>query len=179
MTCIVGLVDKGKVYIGGDSAGTSGYYLFSRADEKVFKKEEFIFGFTTSFRMGNLIRYKLNIPKRTENQETDNYLYTDFIDSIINCFKQNNYASINNNVVEGGTFLFGYRGNLYRVEDDFQLAKGVLNYDSCGCGFDIARGCLYGLSNIKMKPEDKILKSLEAAEQFSSGVRRPFNIVSI
>jgi hypothetical protein len=36
MTCIVGLVDKGDVYIGGDSAGVAGLSLSIRADEKVF-----------------------------------------------------------------------------------------------------------------------------------------------
>ena len=45
MTCIIGLVENSKVYIGGDSAGVAGYGLSVRADEKVFKKGDFIFGF--------------------------------------------------------------------------------------------------------------------------------------
>jgi hypothetical protein len=33
VTCIVGLVEGGVVYIGGDSAGVSGYDLTVRAEE--------------------------------------------------------------------------------------------------------------------------------------------------
>ena len=37
MTCIAAIAEKGKVYIGGDSAGVAGLDLTIRADEKVFK----------------------------------------------------------------------------------------------------------------------------------------------
>ena len=52
MTCIVGLVENGKVYIGGDSAGVAGLDVRMRSDEKVFTKGNMIFGYTSSFRMG-------------------------------------------------------------------------------------------------------------------------------
>ena len=42
MTCIVGLVHEGVVYIGGDSAGVGGMSLTVRADEKVFRNGEFL-----------------------------------------------------------------------------------------------------------------------------------------
>ena len=61
MTCIVGLVHEGVVYIGGDSAGVGGMSLTVRADEKVFQNGEFLMGFTTSFRMGQLLRYSLKL----------------------------------------------------------------------------------------------------------------------
>ena len=41
MTCIVGLTDKGIVYMGGDSAGVDGRYgLMLRDDVKVFHNGE-------------------------------------------------------------------------------------------------------------------------------------------
>lgn len=59
LTCIVALKQRDKVYIGGDSAGTSSFSLKStiRKDSKVFIKKdgsenEWLFGFTSSFRMG-------------------------------------------------------------------------------------------------------------------------------
>lgn len=51
MTCIVGLEHNGRVYIGADSAGVSGWDLTVRADKKVFRNGSFLFGFTDSFRM--------------------------------------------------------------------------------------------------------------------------------
>ncbi len=54
MTAIVGLVHNATVYIGGDSAGVSGYSMTVRADSKVFTIGPYLMGFTTSFRMGQL-----------------------------------------------------------------------------------------------------------------------------
>jgi ATP-dependent protease HslVU (ClpYQ) peptidase subunit len=62
MTCIVGMVENGKVYIGGDSAGVSGFDYHIREDQKVFQNGDMIFGFTSSFRMGQLLQYSLKIP---------------------------------------------------------------------------------------------------------------------
>ena len=50
------------MYIGGDRAGVAGLSLTVRADEKVFQNGEFLMGFTTSFRMGQLLRYSLKPP---------------------------------------------------------------------------------------------------------------------
>ena len=70
MTCIVALKQEGNIYIGGDSAGVSGNNIRTRADQKVFKKSGIVFGFTTSFRMGQLIKYCLAIPKQKKRKPT-------------------------------------------------------------------------------------------------------------
>lgn len=98
MTCIVGLVDKGKVYIGGDSAGVNSFWdLTIRADSKVFINGPFIMGFTSSFRMGQLLRYKLKTPSRFKNDGTQKeiyeYMVTDFVDAVRQCLKDGGYAS--------------------------------------------------------------------------------------
>ena len=179
MTCIVGLVENNKVYIGGDSAGVAGLSLMKRADEKVFKKDEFIFGFTSSFRMGQLIRYKLQIPKIEQDQDIDDYIHTKFLDAVIGCFRSNNFASVENNEILGGCFLFGFKGKLYSIESDFQVGKPLSNFHAVGCGNHIALGCLYGLRFSNKQPIDKVKIALEAAEEFSAGVRGPFNIVEL
>lgn len=86
MTVIVGLVNKGDVYIGGDSAGVAGLDITIRADEKVFTNGPFLMGFTTSFRMGQLLRYKFDPPKQTVNTDDMKYMVTDFIDATRKCF---------------------------------------------------------------------------------------------
>jgi hypothetical protein len=119
MTCIVGLVDKGKVYIGGDSAGVKGSDYRIREDEKVFRKENMVFGFTSSFRMGQILRYSFKIPGHESTKEDFDYLCTSFVDALIGCFKDKGYARTDNNVVSGGCFLVGYKGNLYQIHSDF------------------------------------------------------------
>jgi len=179
MTCIIGWAEKDNVWIGGDSAGVAGYFLQSRADEKVFKKGEFVFGFTTSFRMGQLIRYKLGIPKPEEGQDKDDYLHVKFLDEVMKCFKDNQYGKTKDGEFHGGTFLFGFRGQLYQVESDFQIAKVPYCFDSVGCGSELALGCLYGTKKYDLTPVQRIKLALETAQEFSAGVRKPFHIVSI
>lgn len=182
MTCIVGLIENDKVYIGGDSAGVAGYHTYIREDEKVFKNKNMIFGYTSSFRMGQLLRYKFSPPPHNPQKGDYEYMCTDFIDEVIKCFKNNQFAKEKENVVLGGTFLIGYNKNLYYIDSDFQVGKNMNGFAACGCGDTYALGALKILQSLdksSTSPEDKIIKSLEIAEYFSAGVRKPFNIVSL
>ena len=176
MTCIVGLVDKGNVYIGGDSAGVAGLSISIRNDEKVFVNGPFIMGFTTSFRMGQLLQYKLTIPKQTTNQSDMEYMVTDFIDSVRRCFAENGFGKLpDKDHHEGGNFLVGYNGKLYNIDHDFQVGVPSLQYDAVGCGEDIAKGSLYSTKG--KEPTARIKLALEAASTFSAGVAPPFKLV--
>lgn len=77
MTCIVGIADGKKVWIGGDSQGTAGHALTIRADTKVFVKDPMVFGFCGSYRMGQLLRHSLSLPKHYEG-DTDKRLCVAF-----------------------------------------------------------------------------------------------------
>jgi ATP-dependent protease HslVU (ClpYQ) peptidase subunit len=173
MTCIVGLVDNGNVYIGGDSAGVSGLSISIRADEKVFTNGPFIMGFTTSFRMGQLLRYKFDPPGQTVSQSDMEYLVTDFIDAARKCFKDNGFGSDK----EGGTFLVGYKGKLYTINSDFQVGIPADTFDAVGSGSDLALGAMYVSGGLD--PVKRITKALEAASYFNAGVAAPFRVVKI
>jgi len=140
MTCIVGFVDKEKnVYIGGDSAGVDGKYnLNIRKDPKVFRNGNMIMGYTSSFRMGQLLRFKLEIPKQPTDILDYEYMCTLFIDSVRKCLKDNGYATVDKNVEEIGTFLIGYKERLYIVEGDLQVGIVQDNFNACGCGSSYA-----------------------------------------
>ena len=96
MTCIVGYQHKGKVWIGGDSAGVGGLSLTVRADRKVFQNKQFIMGFTTSFRMGQLLQYRFKPPSISKGENIETYMCTKFIDGVRKCFN---------------TYKFGYNKN--------------------------------------------------------------------
>lgn len=183
MTCIVGLEHEGKVYIGGDSAGVSGYSRDIRADEKVFINGHFIMGFTTSFRMGQILRYSFSPPSRGTEEENDmRYLVRDFTKAVRDSFKENGFTpkdSDGGSSDVGGTFLLGYKGKLYTIESDFQVEKVSRNFNACGCGSDIALGSLYSTSDLDLSPEDRITKALDAASYFNAGVCGPYSILAL
>jgi ATP-dependent protease HslVU (ClpYQ) peptidase subunit len=170
MTCIVGLVEKGTVYLAGDSAGVAGLSITIRADEKVFSNGPFIFGFTSSFRMGQLLRYKFSPPKQTVHQDDMTYMVTDFIDAVRSCFAHNGFGD--KDATSGGTFLVGYNGKLYTIQSDYQVGLTTDTFDAVGCGADLALGSLHSTST--KKPEERLKMALEAASHFNAGVAAPF-----
>ena len=172
MTVIVGLVDQGSVYIGGDSAGISGLSLTVRADTKVFHNGPFLFGFTGSFRMGQLIHHSLTPPEPTRPLER--FMSTTFIDSLRSCLKEGGWARRESEREEGGTFLVGVAGRLFIVESDYQVGYTTDGYAAVGCGDEIALGALYATAGTDMPPRKRIMLALKAAERFSAGVRAPF-----
>jgi hypothetical protein len=185
MTCIVGFIADDGIYMGADSAGVDGSYNIStRLDKKVFIKDEFIIGFTSSFRMGQLIQYSFNPPKyipELYNNDIFQYMCTAFIDSLRKCLKDGGYSRNDQGEESGGCFLVGFKGRLFEIADDFQVGEVANRYNSVGCGFSYALGSLYAdiLGDNSVDTEQMIKNALECAEYFSAGVRRPFNILKL
>jgi len=176
MTCIAGLVDNGTVWLGGDSAGVnSNFQLHVRADQKVFENGSCVMGFTTSFRMGQLLRYAFHIPRSQEDQDVYEYMVTTFINGVRDALKAGGWAVKEKEKEEGGTFLVGYRGRLFLIDSDYQVGEFADGYGAVGCGDDIAQGALF--ATVGMEPKKRILTALRAAERFSAGVRGPFHVI--
>ena len=174
MTCIVGITKNGRVFIGADSAGVSGLDLRIRRDEKVFKNGEFVFGCTTSFRMIQLLRYKLTVPKRYPNDDVMTFMATTFIDAVRSCLKDGGFAEKKNEAEIGGTFLVGHAGRLFKIESDYQVAEGTDGFDACGCGESYALAHLYATQQSDLDIPISLNKALECAAHFSAGVVGPF-----
>ena len=180
MTCIAGIVDRssGKVIIGGDSAASGGDIILTRRDPKVFENGKFIIGCTTSFRMIQLLRFSLKLPK-VGQKDIYEYMCTDFIDAVRTCFKDGGYLQkYTDGDEKGGSFLVGYKDRLFKIEDDFQVGETLNGIDAVGCGTEFALGSLYSTGDQDVSPSDRIVKALETAEFFALGVRRPFIIIS-
>lgn len=178
MTCIAGLVHDGKVYIGGDSAGVAGLDLVVRADRKVFENSGFLFGFTSSFRMGQLLRYSFKPPKHyTDDKDLYAYMVTDFIDGVRDCLKRGGYARKDSDAESGGTFLVGREGRLFEIGCDYQVGESVRPFNAVGCGQSYALGSFYSTEG--MEPRARVEMALRAAAAHSGGVSPPFHIESI
>lgn len=188
MTCIVGLEHEGRVWMGGDSAGITinNLSLRVRGDSKVFSVDDVLFGFTSSFRMGQLLRFSLEIPRQIIKNDY-HYLCTDFVDAVRNCLKTGGFATTiteeaggkqnSQQGEQGGTFLIGYRGKLYNIQSDYQVGIPTISFDACGCGEDYALGNLLATKGSTLSPRKRILKALTAATYFSAGVSPPFSIL--
>jgi hypothetical protein len=182
MTCIVGIVHHGIVTIGGDSAGTDAWSQQSiRRDPKVFQRDGFIFGCTSSYRMTNLLCYSFDIPARPALEHPDaleKYMATAFIDAVRECLKEGGYAKQKQEREKGGTFLVGVQGRLFCVDSDYQVKETLIGYDAVGNGGRFALGAFYATQSLEMAPQKRLEMALQAAAYHSSDTRPPFLFVT-
>jgi hypothetical protein len=81
MTCIVSLVDGDTVYMGGDSAAVEdGHYLTRTRNPKVFINGAYLIGYTSSFRMGQLLEFA-DLPQ-PEGLDLYRFMATAFVERV-------------------------------------------------------------------------------------------------
>lgn len=180
MTAIAGIARGGKVWIGGDAAGVDWRYgLDVQAQPKVFQCGDFVIGYTTSFRMGQLLQHSLSAAEQTSRQTVEAYMATTFVDAVRSCLKTGGFAEKEKESEVGGTFLVGYRGRLFRVQGDYAVLERADGIDACGCGDFQLLGALHALTATQPKrdPAAIIRFALEITEANSAGVRGPFTIL--
>ena len=159
-------------------ASTAGY-LEIRSDPKVFVNGDLLIGFTTSFRMGQLLMHPFKAPEN-KCKSAYEYMVTTFIDAVRNTLKSGGYQKTENEVDKGGTFIVAYRGQIYKIEDDYQVAINADDYCCVGSGAEVACGALFATWDYQFKrPQDRVRLALKAAENHNAFVRHPFTIRSI
>lgn len=187
MTCIVGYVEKGIVYLGGDScAGNSQHYSHRLITEpKVFRNGDFIIGYTTSFRMGQILQHRFIPPRRLKAKTDSQYLITDFVEKLQGTFARFGFGSSHIESTEsgsggavGGEFLIGYKDKLYKIHSDYNVSQETDPYNSCGCGESYALGALNAVKNLKLKPEEKIIIALSTATKYSAYILPPYTLIN-
>lgn len=177
MTAIAGLVHGKRVYIGGDSAGVAGWSLTVRADSKVFVNGPYAMGFTSSFRMGQLLRYSFKAP--APKGELSKFMATKFVDAVRETLKSGGWLKKDADRDEGGTFLVGVSGRLFMIADDFQVGEAVDGFAAVGCGHELALGALHATADLELPPKKRLRLALQAAERYSAGVRGPFTTLEV
>jgi hypothetical protein len=182
------------VYFGGDSAATGGDAIEIRRDSKVFIRDQVLFGFQNSFRVGQLLRYSLVVPKRRRGMDLNQYMCTTFVDAVYECMKAGRALGNDEEdedapaVLNSSQFLVGYGGRIFRIDGDFAVAEVGTLWDAIGSGGDSARGALLAqdlvIATAKRNkraftytPEQRILDALTASERLTPNVRRPFSII--
>jgi ATP-dependent protease HslVU (ClpYQ) peptidase subunit len=177
MTCVVGLVSGDRVHIGVDSAAISGWTRRATNLKKVFRRGPFLIGYTTSFRMGQLLEHQLDVPPQTEDQSEMAFMVGVFVESTRRLLKERGFAKIEANSESGGQFLVGYRGKLYSIESDFQVGEMSDGFDAIGSGAEVALGAMKALEGLK--PAPRIRRALEIASHFNMGVSPPYHVKSL
>lgn len=178
MTCVVGLVDNGHIYIGADSycrTRWDGGHIM--AEPKVFHRGPFIIGGCGRTRDSQLLEYALTVPRRYEGQDTIHYMCTSFGDAIRACIRNAGNLTVDKSEESmHSSFLVGYDGQLFEIGCDFSVLHVSEPYLATGSGWAFASGALHSMASLP--PKERITKALEAAAHYNCYVRPPFTILS-
>lgn len=172
MTCIVGIEHDGKVFMGGDSCGSTPSITIETKEPKVFwVNKDLLIGYTSSFRFGQLMQYYFKPPKQPKNMQDHEYLCTIFVDEMRKVFKEKGYLQIDKNVEEGGTALIAYKHKLYYLEDSFQILRAK-EFASVGSGSYFAMGAMAALAGDTFF--NRVLTALRVASNLNPYVKGPY-----
>jgi hypothetical protein len=181
MTIIVAARDSasGLIVMMADSAGTANWSQMCRKDSKIKRVGDMLIGFTSSYRMGQLLHYKLTLPGHPEDMDVDTYMRTLFIDEVRALFNSNGYTYFDNSREEGGTFLAAYRGRIFRIDSDYQVGESVHDFDAVGSGDELAIGSLYSTSSehaakqrgkpLALGLHERVRLAVQTAIEFNAG----------
>ena len=126
--------------------------------------------------MGDILRYQLAVPVRDPEEEPRAYMVRKFIPALRAALRDQGWLSKDKEREAGGTFLVGFAGRIFSVEEDLQVAEAADGYTAVGCGHEIAKGALFATQG--QPPESRLRTALLAAERHSAGVRGPFVVLS-
>jgi ATP-dependent protease HslVU (ClpYQ) peptidase subunit len=144
MTCIVGFEYADRVYIGGDLQGTGYNNKVVHHQPKVFVRNGVAFGYTTSYRFGQLLEHALPdpiVPDKVE--EVYPWLIKVLVPAIKTVLKDNDYEG-------GGNCLIGVKGQLWELQNDYSVLRSVNGYAAVGSGYEYANGAMY--AHLPSKP---------------------------
>lgn len=182
MTCIVGMVDGGDVFIGADSCGSDGWTSDNVEESKVFKNNDFIIGYTGSFRLGQILEHGFKIPEKDIDQSYESYLVKNFLPAMIKTFKKHSFLRKEEEVAYFvGPFLLGYCGRLFEIQGDLSYLESSKGYASIGSGRMIAKGAIDACLQIgeKLSADEIITIAIKAAKNHVPTVAGEINILSI
>jgi len=174
MSCVAGIVEDGKIWMGGDSAGTTDDGLqYSCLRSKVFHNGEVLIGSVGDGRVQDLF----------ENHEMpDIPLGLGAIWHVVTWMEV--ILASEQPAKEGSKLapgcMVGVRGELFVVSENYNYVQPRQGYWAIGSAGEIALGSLYATAEDgDMSIEDRIEMALAASAEFHSTVRAPFTILSL
>lgn len=182
MTCIVSIVDKdNNIHVGSDSLASDDHSQTIMTAAKIFMCGEMVVGFAGSFRAAQVFQHAMTLPERGELAEDMEYLTTSFISALREAFMMAGLLPMEGIGEEAfeGEFLLGYRGKIYRMQEDFSILHAVDDFLSIGSGGEAASAVLFATKKLEMTPHERMLLSLEATSYQITSVKPPYHFFSI
>jgi ATP-dependent protease HslVU (ClpYQ) peptidase subunit len=180
MTVIVGVVQRGTVWLGADRCVSDGSGNITVVTmPKLFRLGDCLCGTAGSVRVLNILR-SIDVPKRKQRQSVDGYVHTvvEGVREAIGEFgaltiKENQHSTDNN-------LLIAVAGRLFVTDGLFAIMEPAAPYFATGAGDEYAMGALHALSRPGGElGRPAVVAALEAAAAFRADVSPPFDVLAL
>jgi ATP-dependent protease HslVU (ClpYQ) peptidase subunit len=175
VTCIVAVETPDGVIMGADSAGSDGHTTATVEAPKVFANGPLLIGYTSSFRMGQLLQYALEVPEESLGWDVDAWVAVELVPAIRKAFEGHGWDRVNEGRAKGGNFLVAVSGRCYEMQSDYSFLRNTAGEYAVGSGYAHALGCLYATRQ-RLVPEDRVVRALQAAAEHVVSVDGPFHL---
>lgn len=132
MTCIVGLECSDGAVIAGDFCGSNGFTYHTMIPSKVFKHSQMLFGYTSTFRFGQIIEHILDdntLYPPTEPEQTYRWLVKTFVPKIRQVFKDEEYR-----LGDGCNAVLVINGQVWELQNDLSVLRNDVGLTVVGSG---------------------------------------------
>lgn len=172
MTCIVGLVEDGKIYMGADRGMSDKRFIASSLTPKIRKIGPILIGYSASRGTGQLAHF-VNYPKPDFNN-VERWVRMDMCKAL----QEASEAYKVDISAEGiaADFLVGVGGKLFEVTT---TDWSVTEYEAIatGSGYSYALGALHATSSYDISPRDRVKIALDAAIKYSPSCQSPIDLL--
>lgn len=136
MTLIMGLVRNGESIIASDTQGSTDFTKGQYKNKKIFKKGDFLFAGTGSYRQLQLLEHSFTIPARNVDQKTDDYMFSLFVPAIKTFLKENDTVQTESGVDtnSGAAYIIIYDKRIFVFYSDFSFLEPEYNFVTEGSG---------------------------------------------
>ena len=180
MTCIVGYVQDGVVFLGGDSLGSDDYLKSTFTQKKVFKSKydsNLIIGLSGNYIL-QFLQYEDIFMDIALYEDINEYLITRFVPNLRELVMRYSAFDGEDNNKMSGELMFGYQDKLFKVQEDYSIIERKDNFDAMGTGEATSLGALNILRDNYLPPIEKIRIVLKTSSKFNTGVAPPFYIIN-
>jgi hypothetical protein len=181
MTCIIGLVHEGKVYMGADAAINSAdsWLQPQSMRPKIWKDGRILLGVGGKQRISQLVQ---EFSGQAITGDAYNYLVREYIPKLVSYLGKAGVTKTNDEdgmVCMDATILIGLLGRLFKIDSSFAITE-YSDYAAIGANAEVALGALYSSGcHDELHQAGRIGQALDAVLYHCASVRQPFTILEI
>ena len=176
MTCIAAIETRHGVTMAGDRAGSNGWTRGVVDTPKVFTNGPLLIGYTSSFRMGQLLQHALHPPVHTLGWDIDWWITHDLMNTVRRTFSEHGWGTTKDQQAAGGNWLVAVAGRCYEIQTDYSWLRYTTGRYTVGSGEVHAAASLATTAHLDLDPATRLQIALEVTADAVGTVHGPWDI---